>query len=260
MPGRLRADLHARASAAIHGRSCAGRRRPRGLHHARAAARGPAPTQSAPAQAGPGKGFKSCPDCGQSVRARTTRSIAATISGRRAALRLALDAGPQLALAQPTNPWLAECAPAVGLRRHVEDGDWRAALDYLQENYVDEDRRSRRKDLRRNVPTKVSDDAPRPPRQLGWCLFPRTRAGVLRCRAPNLLSCRQDMGRPTPSRRRQDDPARARWARRGILVRLQESVLDQCQLRVVPSFWGRVDGAGAPRRRRDGPPRARVGL
>ena len=130
----------------------------------------------------------------------------------------------------------------------MEDEDWRAALDFIQENYVDE---------RHHVPAERIFDG----KFLRMCHMMRhggggrytfgasspglagRRAAVQGC--SNLLSCLEDMEETDAFKAAPKTIRRgARLARRGLWYDYKEGdVLDQCRLRVVPSFWGRVDGS-----------------
>ena len=148
----------------------------------------------------------------------------------------------------PPNPWLAGCAAPLELRRHVIDEDWRAALNFIQERYVDErhgvpaQRIYAGKFLRRCHMMRQGGG--------GRYTFGASSAGLAGRRAAvqgysNLLSNLKSMEQTDAFKAAPKTIRRgARLARQGRWYDYKEGdVLDQCQLRVVPSFWGRVDGS-----------------
>ena len=150
----------------------------------------------------------------------------------------------------PPNPWLAGCRAPLELRRRVIDGDYIRALDFLQEKYVDErhgvpsERIYDRMSLRRCYTQRRGGG--------GLYTFGASSAGLAGRRAAvqgysNLLSHLESMEQTDAFKAAPKTIRRgARLALRGLWYDYEEGdVLDQCQLRVVPSFWGRVDGAAS---------------
>ena len=204
-------------------------------------------------KAWPGAKSYCIPGCGapltESARLEVaTRALAAAPddAARAAAHHQLLEAQAPL----PPNPWLTDCRAPLELRRHVEDGDWRAALDLIQENYVDERHRITAEriydgmSLRRCGMRRDGGD--------GCYTFGASSPGLASRRAAvqgysNLLPCLENMEETDAFKAAPKTIRRgARLARRGLWYDYKEGdVLDQCQLRVVPSFWGRVDGASS---------------
>ena len=159
-------------------------------------------------------------------------------------------AAPTQSAPPPPNPWLADCRAPLELRRYVIDEDWRAVLDYLQEHYVNE---------RHGIPAERIYDGMSlrkcqmlRPGDRGRYAFGASSPGLASRRAAvqgysNLLSWLENMEETDAFK------AAPKTIRRGARLALEDrwydyeegDVLDQCQLRVVPSFWGSVDGASS---------------
>jgi len=148
----------------------------------------------------------------------------------------------------PRGPWPAGCPAPLELRRHVEDGDYVRALDLLLARYVNE---------RHGIATEriyagmsLRKCGMRRHGGGGRYTFGASSPGLAGRRAAvqgysNLLSWLENMEETDAFKAAPKTIRRgARLARRGLWYDYKEGdVLDQCQLRVVPSFWGRIDGS-----------------
>ncbi len=148
----------------------------------------------------------------------------------------------------PRDPWLADCPAPLELRQYVIDGEDVRALDFLQENYVDERHQVAAERIYAGKFLRVC----RMQRHGGGGLytFGASSPGLAGQRAAvqgysNLLSHLENMEQTRAFKAAPKTVRRgARLARQGRWYDYKEGdVLDQCQLRVVPSFWGRVDGS-----------------